>query len=212
MNFLITAGPTREHIDPVRFLSNRSSGKMGYAIARAAHDAGHSTRLISGPVSLKPPEGVGCVNVTSADQMSAEVHRQQTWCDVLVMAAAVADWRPVKPAEQKTNKGEMPKELLLEPTIDILASLIDGKEGRFYVGFAAQTHNLIEEGERKLIAKQLDLLVANNVLSDEVGFEVDENEVVLLRRNADVEAWPRMMKEEVAVRLVKTIESEYSLR
>ena len=158
MRFLITAGPTREPIDPVRYISNRSSGKMGYAIAEAAIDTGHDVVLISGPVNLKPPRGARFISISTADEMHDAVHRHLPECDALVMCAAVADYKPTKVSPQKIKKRNETFSLELIPTIDILASL--SKQGRstkgrirrgeqiLVVGFAAET-NEVEEMQRK---------------------------------------------------------------
>ena len=207
MNFLVTAGPTRERLDPVRYLSNRSSGKMGYAVARAAKARGHETILITGPVVLDRPKGVRCVDVVSAEEMHAAVGAHLTWCNVLIMAAAVADWRPRYPSEQKLKKSAMSESIRIEPVPDILSSMAKRKGDRYFVGFAAETEDLVQEAERKLTVKQLDLVVGNDVSRSDVGFESDSNEVVLIDQNKEVDVWPRMTKDEIARRLILRIES-----
>lgn len=180
MNVLVTAGPTREAIDPVRFVSNRSSGKMGYAIAAAARRAGHTVCLISGPVALPAPRGVEIVRVTTAAEMLAAVQRRVRACDLLVMAAAVADWRPKQPARRKLKKQDGPPRITWEPTPDILQTVAQRKTARqVFCGFAAETHGLAREAQRKLRAKNLDAIAANDVARADRGFEVDHNALTI---------------------------------
>lgn len=176
MNVLVTAGPTREAIDPVRFVSNRSSGKMGYAVARAAQRAGHVVRLVSGPVALAPPRGVQVLRVTTADEMLAAVKKNISWCELLVMAAAVADWRPKRPAKSKRKKRAGPPRIAWEATPDILAILAPRKKAaQVFCGFAAETHDLAREARRKLRAKNLDAIAANDVSKKNLGFDSERN-------------------------------------
>lgn len=208
MKYLVTAGPTREAIDPVRFLSNRSSGKMGYAVARAAAVRGHEVRLVSGPVALTAPAGVAVQDVVSAADMLRTVEEQVAWCEVLVMAAAVADWRPAAVQPQKWKKqGAERTTLDLVRTPDILTSVSAFKGHRVFVGFAAETERLEEEAARKLRAKHLDLIVANDVSRDDAGFEADTNRVVFMHRDGSHEALPLVSKDEVAARLLDFIEA-----
>lgn len=207
MNLLVTAGPTREPLDPVRFLSNRSSGKMGYAVAAVAKERGHEVVLVSGPVALDPPAGVQVVRVTTADEMCAAVEGRIGWCDALVMAAAVADWRPVQAREQKIKKAEGLSVLHLERTPDILRRVMARKGGRVFVGFAAETESVLDEARRKLMEKGLDLIVANDVSRRDAGFEVDTNQVALLARDGSAEKLPLMSKREVASRIVTWVET-----
>ncbi len=187
VNVLVTAGPTREAIDPVRFVSNRSSGKMGYAIAAAAHRAGHPVCLISGPVALPPPRGVELVRVTTAAEMLAAVQARVRDCDVLVMAAAVADWRPRRPARRKLKKQDGPPRITWEPTPDILQTIARRKTARqIFCGFAAETHHLAREAQRKLRAKKLDAIAANDVARADRGFEVDHNALTLFLADGGV--------------------------
>ncbi len=206
MRFLITAGPTREPIDPVRFLSNRSSGKMGYAVAAAARAREHEVVLVSGPVSLEPPAGVEVVKVTTAEEMLEAVLGRIDKCDALVMAAAVADWRPVQARAQKIKKSESVSALQLARTPDILKRVAARKGARLFVGFAAETENLLEESERKLREKNLDLIVANDVSRSDAGFEVDTNRVTLLSADGERRELPLMPKSEVAKQIVEWIE------
>ncbi len=149
MKILVTAGPTREPIDPVRFISNRSSGKMGYAVARAAARHGHEVVLVSGPVSLSPPDGIEILRVRTAAQMLEALRVRLAWCDALVMCAAVSDWRPRDVAPGKIKKRDSSTILRLDPTPDILCSLVPDKGNRIFVGFAAETGNLEDEARRK---------------------------------------------------------------
>lgn len=162
MRFLVTAGPTREHIDPVRFLSNASSGRMGFAIAGAALDRGHAVRIIAGPVDIPPPPGAAVDRVVSAADMNEAVTRRFPEADVLVMAAAVADWTPVDVAKHKLAKGTATRVALeLRRTPDVVAGAARGRGRRLVVGFALETHDRIEHALRKLREKDLDLIVAD---------------------------------------------------
>lgn len=207
MKFLITAGPTREPIDPVRFLSNRSSGKMGYAVAAVARERGHSVRLVSGPVSLDAPAGVEVIRVTTAEEMLHALRGNVAWADALVMAAAVADWRPAEYSKSKVKKTAAAPELKLVRTPDILMALKALKGGRLFIGFAAETERLVEEAERKLMDKDLDLIVANDVTATDAGFESDDNRVVFVSPSGEPEKLPLMPKRDVALRIVTWAES-----
>lgn len=204
MKFVVTAGPTREPIDPVRFLSNRSSGQMGYAIAEAASQAGHEVVLISGPVSLAPPEEVQLERTTTSDEMFAAVERAVRHCDVFIMCAAVADYKPAQYAAAKIKKENAPRTLDLVPTRDILSAVAQAPRDFLVVGFAAETDDLLGNARRKLRAKNCDLLVANDV-SGAIGMESAENEVVVLHRNGEEEKIARASKKIIAQRLVKII-------
>ena len=206
MKLLVTAGPTREPVDAVRFLSNRSSGKMGYAIAAVGRERGHSVRLISGPVCLPPPQGVDLIRITTAEEMLAAVLGNLPWCDALVMAAAVADWRPKAPAPFKLKKTAMKPVLELEPTPDILVRALPHKGKKIFVGFAAETSDLLSEARRKLTQKGLDLVVANDVSRGDSGFESDTNQVTLVTREGEVVALPLLPKREVGQRIVLWLE------
>ncbi len=202
MKILVTAGPTREPIDPVRFISNRSSGKMGYALARAAARQGHAAILISGPVALPPPEKTELVAVVTAEEMLAAVRRRLEECDALVMAAAVCDWRPRSPSPQKIKKLEMSRALQLKPTPDILRAVRSRKGNRIFVGFAAETRDLLKEAKRKLAEKGLDLIVANDVSRKDSGFDADTNQVTLIAADGKSEALPLMSKDDAADRII----------
>ena len=180
MKVLVTAGPTREAIDPVRFVSNRSSGKMGYAVAQAAQRAGHEVCLVSGPVALEPPPGVDVVRVATAAEMLAAVEKRVRGCDVLVMAAAVADWRPKKIAARKLKKSAGPPCIEWEATPDVLQTLAPlKKKTQVFCGFAAETENLAREARRKLREKNLDAIAANDVSKIDRGFEADRNALTI---------------------------------
>ncbi len=203
MRFLVTAGPTREPIDPVRYLSNRSSGKMGYAIAEAAIEAGHDVVLISGPVDVDPPRGAELTSVLTSDDMFDAVHEHLPDCDVLVMCAAVADYKPKQVSRAKMKKRGDNLSLELIPTRDILASL--PKEDRNYVvvGFAAETENVEANARKKLQHKNCDVVVANDVSRADFGMESDENEVTILFHSGEIKKISRAPKTIVARQLVK---------
>lgn len=206
MKFLITAGPTREPIDPVRYISNRSSGKMGYAMARAALDAGHEVILISGPVQIAPPVDARLIPAVSSDEMFDAVHRHANGCDVCVMCAAVADYKPATVAKHKIKKTGQDMSLVLTPTRDILASLGTQDRQFLLVGFAAETDNVDQNALTKLRAKNCDIVVANDVSRPELGMESDENEVTIFFRNGEKEKIARNSKENVARALIKIFE------
>jgi len=197
---LVTAGPTREPVDPVRYLSNRSSGKMGYALAAAAHLRGATVILVSGPTALEPPPGVKRVTVETAAQMARAVSQNLKGVQAVLMAAAVADFAPQKAPARKIKKAQAPKSIAVKPTPDILASLA-GKKGLKRIGFAAETGNPVKEAQRKLKAKKLDLVVANDVSQKDAGFDVDTNRVHLVDRKG-AEELPLLSKEEVAHRIL----------
>ncbi len=199
---LVTAGPTREAIDPVRYLSNASSGRMGYAVAAAAVAGGADVTLVSGPVSLEPPRGVRVIQVTTARQMLEAVSEVWPESDALFMTAAVADFVPRDPASQKLKKSEPLSHLALEPAPDILAHCGKAKRpGQVLVGFALETRNDEAEARRKLTEKNLDLVVLNNPSTPGAGFEVDTNVVTLLTTET-CEALPLLPKTEVAKEIV----------
>jgi phosphopantothenoylcysteine decarboxylase/phosphopantothenate--cysteine ligase len=205
VRFVVTAGPTREAIDPVRFISNRSSGKMGYAIAEAALAAGYDVTLISGPASITPPAGTQLVSITTSDELYDAVHRAVRHCDALVMCAAVSDYRPATFERRKTKKRKEPFALKLIPTRDILASLSRKNRHYLVVGFAAETHNLKINAQKKLRAKNCDVIVANDVSRSDAGMESDKNEVVIFFRNGKSQKISRTSKTNIARELVKII-------
>ena len=198
---LITAGPTQEPLDPVRYITNRSSGKMGYAMAEAAAARGATVVLISGPVALGPPRGVELVPVHTAAEMRREVLDRLGPATIVIKAAAVADFHLSRVPAQKMKKTAARLSLELDPTPDILAELGGKKGDRLLVGFAAETENLVEEARRKLRAKNCDMVVGNLVGSAEVGFEAELNEVVLVTSTGENVAVPRAPKREVAERI-----------
>ncbi|MEX2584471.1 MAG: bifunctional phosphopantothenoylcysteine decarboxylase/phosphopantothenate--cysteine ligase CoaBC [Gemmatimonadota bacterium] len=206
-SILVTAGGTREAIDPVRFIGNRSSGRMGFAIAGAAFRMGARVTLVSAPTALDAPAGVTLLPVESAAEMAEAVERILPDADVLVMAAAVADFTPAEPAAQKIKKGlgEVPQ-LPLEATRDILASTIDvRRRDAIIVGFALETESPIENGARKLKEKKLDLLVVNDAGEPGAGFEVETNRVTLLDADGGREDLPLLSKDEVANRILQRV-------
>ena len=207
MRLLITAGPTREAIDPVRFLSNRSSGKMGYAIAAAAVDAGHEVILVSGPVNLEPVESAGFVPVESARDMFEAVRDRIDGCDAAIFCAAVADYRPVQVVGEKIKKTSDTLTLELEKTDDILGSARSGFgfEGTL-VGFAAETNDLEKYAWAKLEKKNCDLLVANDVSRAGIGFDSDRNAISLFFKNGRKKSLPADSKQELGKKLVEIVE------
>jgi phosphopantothenoylcysteine decarboxylase/phosphopantothenate--cysteine ligase len=204
VRFLVTAGPTREPIDPVRYLSNRSSGKMGYAIADEALAAGHEVILVSGPVSLSAPEGARRVSVVTSDQMHDAVHQNLPGCDVIVMCAAVADYKPAKASPQKIKKGAAGLILELVPTRDILSS-IPPERSFLVVGFAAETNDLEENARKKLRDKNCDMVVGNDVSRVDSGMESDQNEVTIFFRNGEIAKISRTTKKNIARELIKIV-------
>ena len=202
---LITAGPTQEPLDPVRFLSNRSSGKMGWALAEAARDRGADVTLIAGPTSLPVPPGVAYAPVITAEEMHKAVVTRFPDTDVLVMAAAVADFRPARPAAGKIPKGRGEVILAFEPTRDILLDLPGRRSGQIVVGFAAETNDLVARARRKLAEKALDLIVANDVTEPGAGFGTDTNRATLLDRLGGCESLPLMSKRDLAHRILDAV-------
>jgi len=203
-NFLITAGPTFEAIDPVRGLTNRSSGKMGFALAEAALETGADVTLVTGPVSISPPSGASTVRVRSADEMYKAVMERLDEATVVVMAAAVSDYRPLRAAQQKIKKTDGSITLELESTHDILAAAGKRKNGKLLVGFAAETEAVIENARQKLIAKNADMIVANDVTASDSGFDVDTNRVILITRDEELEL-PLMSKKDAARTIVARV-------
>jgi phosphopantothenoylcysteine decarboxylase/phosphopantothenate--cysteine ligase len=199
---LVSAGPTREAVDPVRYLSNHSSGKMGYAVARVARRRGAEVVLVSGPSELPAPPGVRTRMVSSAAEMARALEEEFRSASILVMAAAVADYRPRRPAPRKMKKSAASLSLDLERTEDIVASLAARKGRRLVVGFAAETNDVAQEARRKLREKRLDLIVANDVTAPGAGFGSDTNVVQLIDAAGETQALPVLPKEEVAGRIL----------
>lgn len=204
---VVTAGPTSEPIDPVRTITNRSSGKMGYALAASARRRGAAVTLISGPTRLAPPPGVELVAVETAGEMRRAVLERVEKATLFIMAAAVADFRPRSPQSSKIKKGSAPLVLELVPTEDILTEVTGRREGLFVVGFAAETDRVVERAAEKLKAKRLDLIVANDVSRPGIGFGADENEVTLIDRGGGVIAVPRLPKAAVADRILDRVDA-----
>jgi phosphopantothenoylcysteine decarboxylase/phosphopantothenate--cysteine ligase len=201
---LITAGPTQESIDPVRYLSNRSSGKMGYALANAAIARGARVTLVSGPVSIEPPGAATTIRVRTAEEMRAAVLANLEPATIIIKCAAVADFRPAKVADGKIKKTDAPGAIVLEPTPDILAELGQRKGDRLLVGFAAETTNLRDYAARKLVEKNCDMIVANLVGVDK-GFDADDNEVELVLRGGEFIPLGHASKREIADRVLDQI-------
>ncbi len=203
---LVTAGGTREHIDPARFLGNRSSGKMGYAIARSARRRGAEVVLVSGPTHLQEPVGVQCIQVQSAQEMYDAVTGQAADCEIIIKAAAVSDFRPKKRLPDKAKKKDIDPCLELSPNKDIVHFLGQQKQpGQILVGFAAESRNLLENATRKLCSKNLDLIVANNICSVDSGFDTDTNQIVLIDKDGKRQL-PLLSKEQTADRILDRIQ------
>ncbi len=209
---LVTAGRTEEDIDPVRFITNRSTGKMGYALARSALLKGADVVLVSGPSDLRYPPGVQLEQVRTALEMSLKVSEHFDWCDVLIMAAAVSDYRPAGVSKGKIKKTGVSLDLKLEETEDILDSVGKCKGDKVLVGFAIETENEIENARRKLDRKNLDLIVLNNPLVEGAGFGGDTNVVTIIGRDGKAGALPKMGKFEVAGEILKEVVDILNLR
>jgi phosphopantothenoylcysteine decarboxylase/phosphopantothenate--cysteine ligase len=202
LHVLVTAGPTREPLDPVRFLTNRSSGKMGYAVAEAARIRGAKVALVSGPVSLTPPKGVEIVPVETAREMFDAVISRFDACDIAVKAAAPADYRPSRYEDLKIKKSDQARTLELSPNPDIAAELGRRKKNQVMVIFAAETGDPVESAREKLTNKNADLVVANDVTAPGAGFDVDTNAVTLIGREGEPECLPLLTKREAADRIL----------
>ncbi len=211
LRLLVTAGPTREPVDPVRFVSNRSSGRMGYALAEAARDRGANVTLASGPSPLPRPEGVRLLEFETAADLHALLVREFPECDGLVMAAAVSDFIP-QPTGRRLHRDEGPQTLRLEPGQDILASLRPLKRQQTVVAFAAETDRLEERGRRKMEAKGADLIVVNDVGEPGIGFDAADNAVLILRPDAPGESVSRRSKREVAERIWDAFRAAHASR
>jgi len=216
VKLLVTAGPTRERLDPMRCLTNRSSGKMGYALAGAAREMGAEVTLITGPTQLLPPAGVELIKVESAEEMHKTVLERSPGQDMVIMVAAVADWRPKTSSGEKLAKAKLEAEtghveltLELERTPDILKDLGERKPGgQFLIGFAAETEDLVENARKKLIEKNLDLIIANDISRADIGPEAEENAVIMIWRDGRIEELPKMGKRELAREILKLIAKE----
>jgi len=202
---LVTAGPTVEDIDPVRFVSNRSSGRMGYRVAEAARDRGARVILVSGPTSLAAPSGVETVAVRSADEMRGAALAGVSEATIVIAAAAVSDYRPAERASSKLKKKDAALSLPLVRTPDVLASLAERKGNRLLVGFAAETEDLVANARRKLEAKRLDLIVANDVSREDSGFASESNAALILRRDGTQVEVPLGTKRQLAERILDEV-------
>jgi phosphopantothenoylcysteine decarboxylase/phosphopantothenate--cysteine ligase len=202
---LITAGPTCEDLDPVRYITNRSSGKMGYAVAEAAAARGAKVFLVTGPTSLETPSGVDRIDVRSADEMHRAVVERFASASIAVLAAAVADYRPARHSPTKIKKTSDSMSIALEPTTDILATVGRNKGGTTVVGFAAETDHVAENARKKLTSKNADLIVANDVTAEGAGFELDTNIVTLFSRDGRDLPLPKLTKKEVAHRILDEV-------
>ncbi len=205
---LVTAGPTREYVDPARVITNPSTGKMGYAVAEEAALRGARVILVSGPSTLPDPWGAEVTRVETTDEMREAVLAALSRCTIVVKAAAPADFRPAFPSREKAPKSSLPASLSLEPTPDILAEIGRRKEGRFLVGFAAATSDLLESARTKLKEKGLDLVVGNEVGRPGSGFSSETNRAILVGADGSAESLPLLTKREVAARLLDRIETE----
>lgn len=203
---LVTAGPTREHLDPVRYFSNGSSGKMGYALAEAARDRGWAVDLVSGPVALPPPEGVRVHRVVSAAEMLRTTERLFADCDLLIMCAAVADFRPARTSEKKMKKEKRPFTIEMEPTVDIARTLGAAKGRQVLVGFAAETDDLEEKAQRKLAEKNMDWIIANRVGGPGCAMEGEENTILMISRSGEKRRFGPALKSVVAEFILDALE------
>jgi phosphopantothenoylcysteine decarboxylase/phosphopantothenate--cysteine ligase len=204
-NVLVSAGPTREPVDPVRVLTNRSSGRMGFAVAAAARRRGAAVTLVAGPTGIEPPRGCRVVRVETAAEMLEAMRDSVTAADVVVMVAAVADYRPAAPELRKIKKGRETLTLELEKTQDILAALAAARGQRVLVGFAAETDDVVANAREKLLRKQLDLIVANDVAAPDRGFDVATNAATLIDRDGTSEETGLITKDELADRILDRV-------
>ncbi|MEN6313089.1 MAG: bifunctional phosphopantothenoylcysteine decarboxylase/phosphopantothenate--cysteine ligase CoaBC [Clostridiaceae bacterium] len=205
LKVLVTAGPTREPIDPVRYITNHSSGKMGYAVAEAAAERGAEVLLVSGPVSVEKPAGVNLVAVTTAKEMYAAVMENYEAYDIVIMAAAVADYRPAEVSEIKIKKKDDEMTLILEKNNDIAKEVGKVKGSRILVGFCAETNDLLENAKKKIEIKNLDMIVANDVTMEGAGFGTDTNIITVVRKDGSVLELPMMSKLSAAHRIMDEI-------
>ena len=207
---LVTAGPTQEAIDPVRYITNHSSGKMGYAIAEAARNRGAEVVLVSGQVAISPPERVKLVSVVSAQDMAEAVFEHFDATDILIMAAAVADYRPAEIADQKIKKKDGDMVIRLARTTDILGTIAGKKkDGQFICGFSMETENLLENSRKKLEKKKLDMIAANSIAEPGAGFAHDTNKITIITKDSEL-SLPLISKLETADRILDAIVAEIS--
>jgi phosphopantothenoylcysteine decarboxylase/phosphopantothenate--cysteine ligase len=204
-SILVTASRTEEPLDPVRYLSNRSSGKMGYAIAQEAYERGAKVTLISGPSNLPPPSGLNFIPVQTTKEMLSTVRSSFRKADALIMTAAVADFSPAVISKEKIKRGEEEIVLKLKPTVDILKEISKKKKNKILVGFSLETEDEIKNANKKLTEKNLDLIVVNNPNVPGAGFEVDTNQVILIDKQGKVEKLPLLSKKEVASKILDKV-------
>ncbi len=209
-HILVSAGPTREYLDPIRFISNPSSGKMGYAIAKAARMRGAEVTLVSGKVNIRPPYGVHFIEVESAQQMFEKINSFFKKTDCIIMSSAVSDFTPSKTSPQKIKKTSEHLDISLDRTKDILTAVAKNKEDRIIVGFAAETENVEQYAREKLRQKNMDMIVANNVTEKNSGFEADTNKVVIINRDGTAEDFPLMRKSDLADVILDRISSLFA--
>ena len=209
LRFLVSAGPTREYIDPVRFLSNPSSGKMGFAVAKEAVKRGYECVLVSGPVNLKPPKDCKFIPVVSAEDMYEAIVKEFPKCDVLIMTAAVSDFKPAKRLKQKEHKIAEKAVLELVRTKDIHKGVAKEKGKRFVIGFAAETNDILASAKRKMFVKGLDMIVANDVSRSDAGFASEKLRAVFLFPDGKEERCGLVGKATVAKKLIEAAESAY---
>ena len=195
---LISAGPTIAPIDPVRYITNRSTGKMGYAIAEEARDRGAEVVLVSGPTNLDPPKNIRVINIKTNEEMKNEIYDNFEWADIVIKSAAVADYKPKEYSQEKIKKGEGDLNLYLTKDTDILKSLGDMKTHQILVGFAAESNNVLNNAEKKLKNKNLDFIVANDITASDTGFGSEDNKVVIISKNNEKLELDKMSKKEVA--------------
>ena len=195
---LVSAGPTIAPIDPVRYLTNRSTGKMGYAIAEEARDRGAEVILVSGPTNLNPPKNVKIINIKTNEEMKNEIFNNFEWADIVIKSAAVADYKPKQYSKEKIKKGEGDLNICLTRDNDILKSLGDIKTHQILVGFAAESNDVLKNAEKKLKNKNLDFIVANDITSSDTGFGSEDNKVVIISKNNEKLELEKMSKKEVA--------------
>jgi phosphopantothenoylcysteine decarboxylase/phosphopantothenate--cysteine ligase len=208
---VITAGPTREALDPVRYISNNSSGKMGYALARAAADAGAITTLVSGPVNLSPPDNIQVLAIQSAEQMLEQCLELLPECDIFIACAAVADYRPVKVETQKIKKAQDEMSLQLIRTPDIISTVAASQHRPYTVGFAAETNDVLSYAREKMQRKNLDMIVANDVSDQTIGFNSEDNAVTVLWDNGE-QAIERSSKSSIARQIISLISQQIQKR
>lgn len=208
LKILVTAGPTHEPLDPVRYITNPSSGKMGYAVAGQASLRGAEVTLISGPTHLEPPNGVKIIRCKQAGEMLALVNQHFPECDVLVMVAAVGDFAPDRVQKEKIKKKGEPLDLKLMPTPDILLEASKTKTRQMVVGFAAESQNVVQSAQEKLTKKNLDLIVANDISAPGIGFQSDSNQVTLIDKEGTIDSLPRLSKREIADVLLDRVKAK----